>query len=885
MSAALTACPIRRRVVGALLVYSLLLGAGVGVPHAAYAAGTGAKGNTRGHSDANAVAVVGFDRSMLAGSSARNLELSRFEKGASVLPGTYNVDVYLNHQWLGRMNVRFVAPSPDANALPCLTRKMISRMQLDVPPIKYQAKLSQPGACVQLSDLIPEATEHFDMSALRLDYSAPQVALKERPRDYVSPASWSTGVPAFLLNYQFNAFHNDTHGLKQTSAFLGLDSGLNFGAWRIRQRSTLNWATGYGDAPSQRQWHSVDLFARRALPGLKSELTFGDTYTDGSVFDSYSLLGVQLATDDRMVAPSRRGYAPVVRGVAQTNAKVTIRQNGVEIYQTTVPPGPFVINDLYPTGYGGALQVTITEADGRQRTYEVPYASVSQLQRAGVTRYSVDAGQMRDLGQGMHPNVFQAAVQHGFNNLLTGYTGVQAASGYAAVLIGGALNTRAGAFAIDLTQARTEIPGYGTYMGKSLRLTWSKMITETRTQFSVAAYRYSTSGYLSLRDAVAAREYASEGLNPFQVAGGAVPGGTSPVSAGNLRRRDQFSLSLNQPLGPAAGSLYGTATYSDYWGEEGSSSTFQVGYQNHIGGLSYGISLARTRIPTGGYDNSANLTLSVPLGGTEAPTLTANLHQESQGGDQQQATVAGSFGQYNQFGYSASLAHDGSGSSASVGAGYSGSHGVYSASFDEGDGYSQASVGTSGSLVVHQGGVTFGQPLGDTIAIVHAPGAAGAHVQGASNVQVDSQGYAIVPELTPFQRNTISLNPEGAGLGVQLNATSTSVAPYAGAVVMVNFKTHYGRALVVRLHRADGIAVPFGANVVNSQGKSVGTVGQGGLALLTVHRRSGELTAHWQSQAADPACQFHYKLPKTASKAGHHSYREVDVTCTQSSGQ
>ncbi len=876
------------RRVGRGLVASCALCVAIAVvfPLTSYAAAGGGHDRPKRAASAEEVASAGFDSEMLAGTSARDMDLKRFERGATVMPGTYNVDIYLNKQWVGRMDVRFTAPAPDANALPCLTRKMISRMQLKVDPIASQKKLSQPGACVQLSDLIPQASEQFDIGKLELHYSVPQVALKEEPRGYVSPASWDTGVPAFLLNYQFNAFHNHRQGSDQTSAFLGLDSGLNIGAWRIRQRGTLNWASGYGNAASQHQWHSVDLYARRALPSLKSELTFGDTYTDGSVFDSYSLVGVQLATDDRMVAPSRRGYAPVVRGVARSTAKVTIRQNGVEIYQTVVPPGPFVINDIYPTGSGGALQVTVTEADGRQSTYVVPYASTSQLQRPGMTRYSVDAGQLRDLGVGSPPDVLQAAVQHGFTNLFTGYAGMQGSNGYLNGLIGGAFNTRAGAFAVDLSVARTKIPGYGTYTGRSLGLTWSKMIAATRTQFSVAAYRYSTSGYLSLTDAAIARGLAGEGENPFQV--GALPGtaGTAVAAYGGLSRRNRFTLSLSQPLGPAAGSLYGNVSYSDYWGNKGSSSTFQLGYQNRIGSLSFGLSIARTRTPTGGYDNTASLSVSVPLGGAgNGPTLSANFNHESQGADQAQATVSQSLGEYNQFSWSASVAHDGGQTSASVGGGYSGSHGIYSASYDAGSGYSQLSVGTSGSLVAHQGGVTFGQPLGDTIAIVHAPGATGAHLLNGSNVTVGDDGYAIVPNLTPFRRNTVGLNAEGAGLGVQLDNSSTSVAPYAGAVVMVNFKTHYGRALVVRLHRADGIAVPFGANVVNSQGKSVGTVGQGGLALLTVHQRSGELTAHWQSQTTDPACHFHYTLPKTASKADHHSDREVDVTCTQSSGQ
>src|SRR5699024_425268 len=208
-------------------------------------------------------------------------------------------------------------------------------------------------------------------------------------------------------------------------------------------------------------------------------LTLGDSYTDGAVFDSFALRGVQLATDDRMLPQSRRGYAPVIRGTADTNAKVTIRQNGVELTETTVAPGPFVIDDLYPTGYGGDIDVTVTEADGRQHRFSVPYASVAQLQRAGITRFGVAVGRMRNATWGDNPRVAQGTIQHGFSNLFTGYAGVQASDGYAAALIGGALNTRAGAFALDLTQAGVNLPGHRAQTGQSVRLTWSKIVTAT----------------------------------------------------------------------------------------------------------------------------------------------------------------------------------------------------------------------------------------------------------------------------------------------------------------------------------------------------------------------------------------------------------------------
>ncbi len=44
---------------------------------------------------------------------------------------------------------------------------------------------------------------------------------------------------------------------------------------------------------------------------------------------------------------SLKGFAPVVRGIAKSNAQITIKQNGYAIYQTYVSPGAFEISDTF----------------------------------------------------------------------------------------------------------------------------------------------------------------------------------------------------------------------------------------------------------------------------------------------------------------------------------------------------------------------------------------------------------------------------------------------------------------------------------------------------------------------------------------------------------
>ena len=853
-----------------------------------------------------------FDRSLLSGAGQNTTDLARFEHGNPVLPGNYSADIYLNNAWVGRGNVRFVATSEKASATPCVDSALLDRLGLHPPKLtpELMAKLKDPTACVGIDSLIPGASLSFDMSALRLDTSVPQASMGQMPRGYVSPEYWDAGVPAALLNYNFNSYRSNSQGLSQTTTYLGLNAGLNIGAWHFRQNATVNWQSATAGVPARHSWQNIDTYLQRDLPSLHSQLTIGDSYTDGQVFDSFGLRGVQLATDDRMLPQSLQGYAPVVRGVAATNALVTVRQNGVQIYQTTVTPGPFTISDLYPTGYGGNLDVTVTEADGRVRTFSVPYASVAQLLRPGITRFSMSAGQLRQTSLVHKPGVVQATVQHGFSNLLTGYAGIEVAQGYAAMLLGSAINTRYGAFAADVTRSRAQIPGLSTQSGQSVRLSYSKILPDTNTSISVAAYRYSTSGYLSLTDTALARDYALRGLNAFtdyvaptvtlidgvpqqniltpaQLA--ALSGKTyNPVldPVGLQRQRNRFSITLNQRLGDHGGSFYVNGSASDYWNRPGTDTQFQVGYNNSFHRVSYGISATRTRDALGQYGNEYFINISVPLGSSEhAPNFNLNLTHSESGATQDQAMINGTAGANSQFNYGATVSHgdNGGGNSGSINGGYRGPYAVLNASFGNGSGYSQASVGVNGAVVAHPGGITFGQPMGDTVGIVYVPDAAGASLQNAAGARVDRFGYALVPYLTPYILNTVTIDPKGLPLDVQLDATSAQVAPHAGAVVMMKFKTESGRTIIVSSRLENGRALPFGAEVFNEKNISLGVVGQAGQALLRGIDQAGRLTARWQDDSGKArSCSFDYRLaPKARRKSATAGYESMSITCAK----
>lgn len=69
------------------------------------------------------------------------------------------------------------------------------------------------------------------------------------------------------------------------------------------------------------------------------------------------------------------------------------------------------------------------------------------------------------------------------------------------VLAGVAFGTPIGAMAVDVTHAQTDLAS-GSAKGQSMRLSYSKNVLSTGSNFSVAAYRFSTRDYLDFSNAV-----------------------------------------------------------------------------------------------------------------------------------------------------------------------------------------------------------------------------------------------------------------------------------------------------------------------------------------------------------------------------------------------
>ena len=108
------------------------------------------------------------------------------------------------------------------------------------------------------------------------------------------------------------------------------------------------------------------------------------------MFDAYRFTGLNPASDERMLPPNLQGYAPEVRGIAKSNAKITVSQEGRTLYETTVPAGPFAIQDL-----NGSVRGKLTsrwKSKTAPSRPSVDTATIPYLTRPGYVRYNVALG-------------------------------------------------------------------------------------------------------------------------------------------------------------------------------------------------------------------------------------------------------------------------------------------------------------------------------------------------------------------------------------------------------------------------------------------------------------------------------------------------------------
>lgn len=801
-----------------------------------------------------------FDPSMFRGSTIDKSIIERLSVSGTFEPGIYNASLRVNGQYArgGQSKIRLALVNGVTQV--CMTPELMKKMDIQEKYIKDAADTFATESCVSIKSIIPQANANFSSDYV-LDVNLSQNFLEIRPKGYIDPSEFDEGVPVFFTNYSINQYYNEskTSGstAKNNYLYVSLAGGINLGKWQLRQNSSFYYNTtdSNGQKKHDTNWHNANVYLQRAFPQINSKLLLGQINTSGQLMSSIPFSGVQLMSDERMLPSSQQGYAPVVQGVAQSNALVVVKQNNQIIYQTTVPSGPFQIRDLNPTSFNGDLNVTIKEADGSTREFTVPFSSIPDSVRPGRLKYSAVLGKTRTLSDSVE--FADLDVQYGLNNAVTVGGALRLAPGYQSAALNTVYTSKIGALGLNTTVSNARYHNGHKETGWMLGTTYSKSIIPTSTNVMLAGYRYSTKGYRDFADFINENAYGGSFSN-------------EDWSSSTYMQQYRLMFTLNQSF-RKWGSVGLSASIQEYRDNRPRDIQYQLGYSVPLPkNITFSLNIARQKQWAGSYEGFINqgyrtvttVGLSVPLGSSRQSLYTSATFDNDRN-NSYQASLNGSFGdsQKTPYSYNVTALHDGKGKVTTTGASLQKNYALASASINatKSKNYWQAGMTLTGSVTAHQGGVTLGPYLGESFAIVEAQGAQGATVFNGQGAKINRFGYAVVPSLSPYRYNSIGLSTKGINNNnVDILSSEHKVAPYAGAAVKVKFHTSTGYPVLFSILDIKK-EIPIGAPAFDEEGKEVGMMGQKNQIYFRAGKLSGIVHIKWGEQNSQ-MCTIHYQI-------------------------
>jgi len=794
--------------------------------------------------------AVEFNVNFIDSADRNNVDLSRFQTANYIAPGEYLLDVVLNGRTLGDQSLIKYIPTDDSkNSRLCLPPSLVDKFDL-TKEARAKLTLWHQERCTSL-DQEKEVTARYDQEKQTLNISIPQAWLTFHDENWVPPSQWDEGVNGALLDYNLlGSKYMPQQGASSTSLSSYGTTGFNLGPWRARADYQYSAARTSGSPSSDKfTWTQTYLF--RALPSIGARLTGGQTYFNSDIFDSFRFIGVSVNSDQRMLPPSLRGYAPQVTGIAKTNAKVSISQNGRVIYQTNVSPGPFVVQDL-TEAVQGALDVKIEEENGSVTTYQVTTATIPFLTRKGQVRFKTAIGKPTT-GSNNHvlqPGFYSGEMSWGAMNDFSLYGGlISTTCNYQAQALGVGQNLqKLGAVSFDVTRSSATVPVAGKQTGFSYRANYSKRFESTGSQITFAGYRFTEKTFMSFS------QYLDK------------------VNGDGYSRDDKqtYTVTANQYLPWPAITLYLSATHKVYWNEDPSnnysvsvSKIFDIGKFTGISGT-FSASKLKYRDTD---ENQMFLSFSLPL--SSGQQISYDAQKDSQGGFSQTASYYNSQDPNNSWRVGAG------GSSPDLQKG----DGVFRANYQHMSPYGQFGANGSvknndyrsinanwyGSLTATAAGAALHQSsAGSEPRMMVSTGVKGIPISDGASVTND-YGIAVVNGVSSYQTSDIRVDVNHLPDDVEVYSSVVSKTLTEGAIGFRKIRAIKGERLMAVIRMADGSYPPLGASVTdNSSGFEAGLIGDGGLAYLAGVSGEKSLTVRWGDEN-----QCRIQVPSTpASQSG-----------------
>lgn len=765
---------------------------------------------------------VEFDENMLRLRGIDPKLADYFREAPRFTTGRHTVSLHVNGRPLGQVSARF-----DRDGELCADTTLLQSAGIDPPSTR---ETSAEPACVDLMAHWPQASIEVDSSAASVALLVPTDALRRPTED---APEFSGGGTAALLNYEIVALDSRWGSRSSRYASANTELGVNAGDWVVRSRQVSTMTDG------RRRTEVLDTYAQRTFARHRAVLQVGEINLVNPVLSGAQMVGAQILSEQAL-ATQRSGAA--VEGIAQSQARVEVRQGGVLVYTTVVPAGPFSLSDIPRINRYADLDVTVIGSGGDAQHFVVSAAMASDTMSS--SGFSFGAGRARNTGSGEAPWLMSGGWTRPLRRgvLLSG--GVLGASRYRAAGLGVVASTRFGSqlqFNLSAAQAPRDASS-----GLQALLTLSQRLDD-QWSFAVSHSRQGR-GYRELADTTF----------------------TTNIESRRTRTRDQSSASLSWSRADF-GSLSAGYTHTMLF-DGRRTSRAMASWGTRVGRASVSVSAEwslgnpdRER-GTDRNGNSIYLNLSVPLG--ENRRLGTSVRRYG-GETRYGANFSDQINEYAS--YRTSLEYRSSDRRGSVSAGMS----FLPKYFQLDTGYTRNpesdsySLGLRGGLVVHNHGLTASPyAVRDTFGVVSVGDTPNVRVSTPGGpVWTDARGYAVIPQLSAFGKSRIAVDTGSLPRNVDIENGAAVIEVGRGAVTTLAFAVSTTRRVLLSATTVEGRRLPVGATVTDESGDLVSLVQGDGQIFVPNALQASRL---WVSGPEVPRCELVYELPSETNRAAYY---------------
>lgn len=669
------------------------------------------------------------------------------------------------------------------------------------------------GASVDLGSL-PEVSYHYDESRQRVEISAGGDAL-DQARNVLNPDVAVVPKPfasnGVLLNY-------DVYGTRDNDSNSGLSAFAElrgFGAYGVISNT---WLSRVSDSPGS-DMHAdsdrLDTTWTYSFVDSANVLRVGDTISGNLPWTRATRYGgIQLQRDFDLQPDLVTFPIPQFLGQAAVPSTVDLYINGLKRYSADTPAGPFQLGTVPIVNGAGDAQVVVTDALGRQSTYDFPFYTTSQLLRTGLSDYSLDLGFVRrnygisSFDYGSDPAA-SAVYRRGMTDWLTLEAHGETISGLANAGAGGVMRVGDGGV---LTGSYASSSGRGSdghqgELGYSWRNAWLNVAVDSQRSFG--DYRDVASLY-----------------------------GPPPA-----RRTDRALIGVTYAPVGSFGANYVELTYPDQ-----PRSRFASAFYFRSFGSRFSLSFSVNQNLEDRSDRTAFVGVSMSFGGGESASVSA---QHDNRGNYGAVDVSRPISPDGGYGWHV-RAQDGDGlDGGQAEFGYRGDRVQTLVGAQTLGGNTLGYGEVTGALVFMDDHLFAARRIDDAFAVV-ATGVPGVPVTLENRVigETDANGDLLITPLNAYQRNRVAIDPMRLPADAHIDRVDDEVVPADRSGVLVNFRIAPVQAASVVLRDAQDQPVPLGSTVeLNGREIAGAIVGYDGAVYLEglaahntlrVHRPDGD---------------------------------------------